>query len=205
MRKTKSGDLLVELTKSNTSITAAGEIRKAITASSPENKVVCLGHNTEIEIVDLDAITTKEEVLSALISASDIGASEETIKVTGIWATKSGHQIATAVVPANLAGEITCLKIGLTLCRVRPRKPAPTRCYRCHGFGHSTIQFSGPELSYTCRRCNAEGHKEKDCTAGHDRCVLCERGGFPKTTHRPGTGKCTAWQEAHKANNEPDQ
>lgn len=43
MRKTQEGDLLIKLTKSNTSIYAASEIKKTIKVNMPNSKVVCFG------------------------------------------------------------------------------------------------------------------------------------------------------------------
>lgn len=197
MRKTTSGDLIVELTKSNKSMAAVDVLRDKIVSVIPGSSVKCLRQTAEVEIVDLDEITTKDEVQAAILRS--INAEDAMVSVTGIWKTRSGQQMATATVPIAALGKLTHICIGWLRCRVRPRREQPQRCYRCHGFGHGSRQCSGPDLSGTCRRCGLSGHLEKTCSAGDDKCVACDRMGHNGATHRPGSGACAAWREAFKA------
>lgn len=199
MRKTAAGDLLVELTKSNKSASAADTIRSRIAETIPETQVKCLGQSVAVEILDLDDVTTKEEVHDAIQKSIGADSNDASVKVTGIWSTKSGRQMATASVPTALASKLTHIRIGWLQCRVRPRRKEPARCYRCHGVGHGTRQCSGPDMTGSCRRCGEPGHIEKTCTAGNDRCVACERIGANRVAHRPGSGACTARRDAFKA------
>lgn len=80
MRKTISGDLIVELTKSNKSLTAVDVLRDKIAAVIPDSSVKCLRQTSEVKIVDLDEVTTKEEVHAALLKSSNADGS--TINVT---------------------------------------------------------------------------------------------------------------------------
>lgn len=88
------------------------------------------------------------------------------------------------------------IKIGWTLARLRERAPAPTRCYKCHGFGHTRSACKGPDLSSACRKCGEGGHMENSCTADGSRCVACERQGHVTPAHRTGTASCMAWRSA---------
>lgn len=65
MRKSRDGHLLVELAKGARSEEAAGKFGAAI---HKELGVAQLGVFTELEIVDIDAAATKEEVLEAVRS-----------------------------------------------------------------------------------------------------------------------------------------
>ncbi|KAL4136261.1 hypothetical protein QTP88_007812 [Uroleucon formosanum] len=85
------------------------------------------------------------------------------------------------------AAIVTRVPIGWTMCRVRPRRPEPEKCYRCHGFGHRSDNCSGPDLSLNFRRYGEPGHELKVCLADKDLCVACERAGIERFEHKPGS------------------
>lgn len=189
VRKTREGHVLVELKRSAGAFTTAASLTRKFAESLGEKAaaVMAVGHTTE---VDLDAAATREEVLTALKkAATDNGVPPEAIteiRITGLWSTWVGQQVASATVPAFVATKITRVPVGWTMCRVSPRRPVPVRCYRCHDFGHQSATCKGPDLSGTCRKCGEKGHKAPDCPSGSDRCVACERAGHPRVNHRPG-------------------
>lgn len=158
--------------------------------------VAQLGLSTEVEILDIDPIASKEEVLAALCrtaieTSMTSTISPEDIKITDFWTTRSGNQIAITKVPRSVANTVTRIPVGWVMCRVRP-KTKVERCYRCHGFGHTTNNCAGPDLTEACRRCGQQGHLEKVCNVGEDRCVACEQAGYEKAEHKPGSGRCRA-------------
>jgi len=207
MRRTRDGHLLVELAKGVGSVVAAQKLSSAIASRLGEavGAVSHLGQYTVVEIVDLDAVATEDEVLAALRKAIP-GAQDDqaviydrqAVQVTGLWSTRSGQQIATARMTRASASAVTRIPVGWTMCRVRPRRPEPEKCFRCHGFGHRSSNCSGPDLSLNCRRCGEPGHEQKQCEADKDRCIACERAGFVRFTHEPGSGACKARKEALK-------
>lgn len=75
-----------------------------------------------------------------------------------------------------LLNHIGKVYIGWTSTEVRERPLA--RCYRCHGFGHTSVTCRGPDLIGTCRKCGIGGHLEKECTTTDKTCVACERAGL---------------------------
>ncbi|XP_060881822.1 uncharacterized protein LOC132953349 [Metopolophium dirhodum] len=129
----------------------------------------------------------------------------EGIKITGLWATRDSRQMATTTVPIDISRSLTSIRVGWTQCRVRPRRPEPPRCYRCHGFGHSTRQCTGPNLTTACRRCGLPGHIQATCTETEDHCVACDRIKSARVPHKPGSGACAvrrkAISEMHSTNN----
>lgn len=198
VRKTQKGDLLVELTKGAKAIEATTAIRDKLAGQIPGLIVSRLRHTTEVEIVDLDEVATKDEILYALQAAlyGDDSPITDAVKVTGLWATRDGRQMATAIVPASDSSKLTRIRVGWTQCRVRPRRPEPERCHRCHGFGHSTRKCTGSDLSATCRRCGLTGHIQSTCTAGDDKCVACDRIKATRVPHKPGSSACSARRKA---------
>jgi len=207
MRKTRDRHLLVELAKGAGSVAAAQKLSSAIATRLGDvvGGVSQLSQFTVVEIVDLDAVTTEGEVLSALRvaipgSEDDQAAicERQVVQITGLWSTRSGQQIATARMTIASAAIVTRVPIGWTMCHVRSRRPEPEKCFRCHGFGHRSDNCSGPDLSSNCKRCGEPGHELKQCLADKDLCVACERAGFVRYEHKPGSGMCKARKEAIK-------
>ncbi|KAL4121741.1 hypothetical protein QTP88_014192 [Uroleucon formosanum] len=205
--QTRDGHLLVELAKGAGSVVAAQKLSSAIATRLGDavGGVSQLSQFTVVEIVDLDAVTTEGKVLLALRTA--IHGSEddqaaickrEAVQITGLWSTRSGQQIATARMTRASAAIVIRVPIGWTMCHVRPRRPEPEKCFRCHGFGHRSDNCSGPDLSLNCRRCGESGLELKECLADKDRCVACERAGIERFEHKPGSGMCKAKKEALK-------
>lgn len=187
VKKTRERHVLLELTKGAESQAAAGRLTEAISAKlgGSVGAVTQLDQVVEIEVVDIDVAADRNEVLEALKAAvlggpddAATNSERQAIQVTQLWATRSGQQVATAKMFRAAASRMSRITVGWTMCRVRERQQPPPRCYRCHGFGHSSRHCSGPDLSASFRRCGTTGHVEKFCPAVEDRCVACERAGF---------------------------
>ncbi|XP_060845167.1 uncharacterized protein LOC132924736 [Rhopalosiphum padi] len=204
MRETRDGSLLLELAKGSKSASAAKSIAAAISAKLGDSvgKVSQLGVQTEVEILDLDAVSTAGEVLEALRSAipdqddSAAQAARESICDVRIWPTRSGQQIATAKMSRHAASLITRMAVGWTMCRVRARTLPPERCYRCQGFGHNSRSCTETDRTGACWKCGLTDHLMKDCKASEDCCLPCELAGLSKTSHKPGSGACAARKRA---------
>lgn len=138
-----------------------------------------LGMLAEVEVVDIDA-------------AADISEVREAVQVTGLWGTRSGHQVATAKMTKAFAAGLNRVAIGWTMYQGRERRLPSARYYRCHGFGHTRASCTGLDLFGTCRRCEQAGHAKKACTAGDNKCVACEQAGLASSAHRSGSGVCGA-------------
>lgn len=196
--KTLNGHLLIEMSGGPKAASEAAALRRAVLekAGGLENKVTQLGTAIEVEIIDLDPCAQKEDIQAALETAmetygtDDAKVLKDQVAITGLWQVRSGTQIATATLP-RAAAQLTTLRVGWTVAKVRPRRPEPLRCYRCHGFGHSTAECAGPDLTGKCRKCGGDGHLEKSC-ADAGKCVACDRLGQQYLPHRTGSGGCLA-------------
>jgi len=133
IKKTRKGDLLLELHK-DAEQRSAEKLSSAIIGklNTAVAEVVPLGLTSDIEIIDIDAAANEMEVLEAIRAAitggDDDAATQrerEAVQVTGLWTTKSGHQIATAKVSRETATKLEKVAIGWTMCRVRPRRLPP--------------------------------------------------------------------------------
>lgn len=93
IRKTMKSDLLIELTKGAKATAATSVIRDKLADLIARSIVTRLRHTTEVEITDLDEMTTKKEVLATILKAvrDDELPSEEEVKITGLWATREGR------------------------------------------------------------------------------------------------------------------
>ena len=195
VRKTRSGDVLVEL-GSGTTDKAAFE--NAIRAAVGESATVRqLEHRIAVEIRDLDSCTTAEEVIDA-VNVS-LGSLAEGAKVS--LTAENSRGLRMAVVDLGSRGATQLLKagklrVGWVIGRVRLRVTV-TRCFRCFGYGHQQSACKGPDRrgSGICIKCGEPGHVKSTCTA-KAKCFLCEAKKYAPLEHIPGTRACRVFREA---------
>jgi len=201
MRETRDGSLLLELPKGAKSSAAAKSIAEALGSKLGDSvgRVSQLGVQVEVEVLDLDAVSSAAEVLEALRAAIPgeddpaAVAERQAICDVRIWPVRAGQQVATAKMSRYAASKITKIAVGWTMCRVRPRTLPPERCFRCQAFGHNSRNCkSAADRTGACWRCGESGHQLKDCKADSDRCLACEMAGLGKAIHKPGSGACAA-------------
>lgn len=192
IRRTTNGHVLLEFDKGAKAEEASKKVRGSCSLGSQNRLVTFPLKELYIEVIDIDAGADREEVEQGLTKTIDelyLGVVER-VKITGLWPTRSGIQVATARMSRMMADKLTRVAIGWTMCRVRPRMRALIRCYRCHGFGHTTGACTGPNLTGSCRRCGLREHKEEDC----ERIPAKHAAGLDKEVkpHKPGNISCLA-------------
>ncbi|KAM8702421.1 hypothetical protein ACLKA7_007752 [Drosophila subpalustris] len=139
IRKTENGSLLLRLSKA--SAHGAQELQLAVkNALGDRAAVKRLTELSQLEIRDLDELTTKEEICEALNSKNtNIMLAPEDVK--SIRKSFGGTQIATLCVAANKASsilELEKVRIGWVVCRIRSIFE-PKRCFRSATWSVSEI------------------------------------------------------------------
>lgn len=161
--------------------------------------VIRLGRQLEVEVVDLDAVSTKDKVLSALqpMITGDDGDPLASSERAEMRVTECGQPGVDCYRPGPcINGQLDRVIVGWTFCRVRPRREEPIKCFLYHGYGYLSRDCKGPDLTDAFRKFGQAEHQERACTAAGDSCVACERKGLPKLTHKPGSGTCSARRKA---------
>ena len=199
VRKTATGDLLIVLSKEDTE--KGQGLQKAIAnILGDDAKVISKGPEGDLEIRDLDGMTTKEEILTALHKAAG---DTSTITLDGIRSLRKaygGTQTASVTLAAsiveNLLGEHGKIRIGWVNCRIR-KVERLSKCYKCWHYGHLSDKCkSVVDRSKLCTKCGQEGHKAATCQK-EGRCMLCTETDITKNcAHMAGSSRCPVFKKA---------
>lgn len=156
-------------------------MRQEISRSQgPDARVRRMGDDSTVEVLDLDELTTKEEMLASIAQATE-GCAARLVSLRQVY---GNAKTAMAVVPSPVARHLCAtgrIKVGLVYLRVR-HVELPSRCYRCLAFGHFSRECTGLDRSKDCWNCGAAGHFGRDFTAS-----LVERAAFRAT--QTGSGR----------------
>ena len=137
IRCTLSGEVLLELQSTQNKTQFSDEVRRAdVRGSIPK---------TSVEIRDIDACATKDEVRQAIARAGVEG--DLVIRLTD--ASNRGQRLAIATAQETEAIKLLKtgkLKVGWVICRVRCRIPL-VRCFRCLSYGHHARDCKGTDRS----------------------------------------------------------
>lgn len=185
IRKTRAGDLMLQVEGDKRK---AGALKEAI--SSKTGSQVRVANNTiTLHVLDIDAVTTKQEVEEAIRAL--LPGSGQDIAVKSMRPCRDGNQIATVQANRATASKLAKtgrVRIGWVDCRVRERLGV-LRCYRCLEFGHSSRDCQGPDRSNLCINCTQEGHKANECKEIHY-CLMCNT-----NDHRADTTRCPNFRQ----------
>ncbi|XP_053968811.1 uncharacterized protein LOC128870235 [Anastrepha ludens] len=198
VKKTAKGELLLLLEK--TSDPNTSKVHEAVKAALGESvDVRALTELRQVEIRDLDEITTKEEVHEAV--ARQFQELEIPISaILGLRKAYGGTQTATLKVTPEIATKLTeanKIRIGLVICRIR-EKIEPKRCFKCMEYGHVAVSCkSSADLSNTCFKCGNKDHQAKNCTQTAS-CIMCKKKKESDTAHAMTSSKCPQYLRALK-------
>jgi len=196
--RANAGHLLIVLTKESSARTS--ELHKAVQDALKEQaEVRSRVQELDIEIKDMDEVTTKEEVVEVL--QRELGANSG-VTLAAIRSLRSSYgKTKTAVVKLLVPAakkflELRSIRVGWTYCRVR-ESVRPLKCFRCWNFGHLFRNCKSEEdRSRCCIRCGEKGHKVATCN-NDTRCVLCEaKDDKEAANHIAGSSKCPTYARA---------
>ncbi|XP_031358073.1 uncharacterized protein LOC116181789 [Photinus pyralis] len=174
--KTRTGDILLRVERG---VGKAVPVLNTIKAAITDREVMLLEENCKLAVRDLDAVTTKEEVLEPILRVEP----KARCRMKTMVATERGQMVAYVFVDRATADAITrtgFLRVGLTSCRVRVLVEQ-ARCVRCWEVGHIVAKCTGADRRRMCFMCGKAGHQAREC-AGENECFVCEG-------VEPGTGK----------------
>ena len=190
IRQTKEENMLITL-RGNEKKT--GEVRNILNKIGDIRSKLSVGNGgkrTTLNIKDIDAITTKEEIMMTICRESEIN--KELVRIGELHPFHGSSKAVTVSVPKTAAEKLTKvgkIRIECNWCKVEERIN-PTQCYKCWEYGHKMAMcLAGADRRGDCRNCGEKGHQQKDC----DRkkyCPVCNMtgprartGGYPEMRH----------------------
>lgn len=194
VRKTKEGNVLLELKKQESAET---ERVKNLLSQKLEKAEVRISANSAdavvVRVIDLDEITTKKEVQEALENALGGGndTSQARIEILSIRPVQGGHQYAVVRVSREIGDlllDMKRVKVGLAPCRIKEdgrKNKGQKKCFRCWETGHTSGSCKGTDRRDCCLKCGEKGHLQNVCKSAFEYCPLCKAKG-----HKAGTKKC---------------
>ncbi|KAF0748135.1 Uncharacterized protein FWK35_00018869 [Aphis craccivora] len=194
IKESRSGGILIRLRREDKN---RDELIEALKTNLGSRAVIRdLVSLDDVDIQDLDKVTTATEVECSIRSTLGLAADDLTIKLKNIRPAYAGTQRAT--VRLRSADAITLAKkgrirIGWINARLRLKETA-TRCFRCLGYGHTTHTCRGLDRAKACSLCTSESHRASSCNSP-PKCAACLDMKEP-TDHFPGSGKCIAYRLA---------
>ncbi|KAI8118185.1 Retrovirus-related Pol polyprotein from type-1 retrotransposable element R1 [Lucilia cuprina] len=194
IRRTQKGDLLLEIKA--TSKEAVGIFQEQVKRSiGSQAEIRTHERKICVECRDIDEVTTKEEICTALIN--QFGA--EDINEANIKSLRKGFrdtQTAIINLPIDVAKKVLKagkVRIGWVICRIREQL-YPKKCYRCLEFGHiASNSTNKQDRSNMCRRCGETGHIAKNCSKKPE-CMFCKELKYEDVIHL-NLNHCKATQD----------
>lgn len=196
VRQTRTGEVLLELGRSSKESRAAFSeaLKGAVGAASSVRQLV---PRATLEIRELDACTTKEEVTEALRRALGDYGGRLQVGLTR----PNGRGLVMAIIETEETAAAALLRsarvrVGWVDGKIRRRVVVP-KCFKCLGYGHQSQACGGPDRSKLCFRCGSEGHNAKTCVASPV-CFLCPEvaGKTGSRRHMAGSGECGVFRKA---------
>ncbi|XP_076301796.1 uncharacterized protein LOC143219874 [Lasioglossum baleicum] len=173
VRKSRGGDLLIELRKDTKSSDFEKIVKDSLGDSQQTRRLV---NRVTYEIKDIDPTLEKEELREEL--AAKLQIEKEEVEIRSKRFGFGGTSTIIVALPAAIGEKLLedkKIRIGYTSCRVKIATNV-IRCFKCHDFGHVT--YTCPEKNSTnhCRRCGSEGHSINECQ-NERKCILCVKQG----------------------------
>ncbi|XP_076301778.1 uncharacterized protein LOC143219857 [Lasioglossum baleicum] len=163
VRKSRGGDLLIELQKDMKSCEFEKIVKDSLGASQQTRRLV---QRVIYEIKDIDPTLEKEELREELAAKLQIG--KEEVEIRNKRFGFGGTSTIIVALPKAIGEKVLedrRIRLGYTSCRVKIATNI-VRCFKCHDFGHLTYSCPEKNSANHCRRCGQEGHSINDCQSG---------------------------------------
>jgi len=199
IKESRSGEIIIKLTSKDLKRAALEEeLRNKLGSRAAVRGLIKF---EDIEIQDLDSITTDTEVETCIRQALGTHADDQCIQVKSLRQSFRGTQRATVrmkSIDAHKLEKIGRVKIGWVYARVKIKIRA-IKCFRRLGYGHRKHSCTGTDRSEACCLCTDKGHMASSCKSP-PKCAACQDLN-EQTGHYPGSGKCTAYRRVMVSNN----
>ena len=189
IRKTRDGNLLIELRMDSKLGEVSGAIRQAVGNQMLVRPMV---PTVTIELRDLEETTTEEEIREAFIAAL-VEATPDQVEVKALRARPRGMKVALVVAPRAIAtakglkpGKVRVGWVNTTA----GEKKLVIRFFKCLEFGHVAAKCFKDITEKLCYKCGDPGHLAAGCGKPY-KCFACEATGKPQG-HRMGDVTCAA-------------
>ncbi|XP_046629039.1 uncharacterized protein LOC124309424 [Neodiprion virginianus] len=191
LRKTKNGLCLLKI---KTDANGQDDFRRVLQDAVGDAGNVRTGtFRVQLEIVDLDWVRTRNDVIQALRRETgrdaDFGVhifgpnrAEQFMAVCDLES-----QEARALLGRGRIG------IGWVACRVRPRLTV-TKCHKCLGYGHTKAKCKNTDRTKCYRKCGVTGHYATDYK-DRPACPLCAEAGHGDVAHLAGSERCAVYRD----------
>ena len=178
IRKLRSGDLLVEVSKK---AHAKNILNSNMLANIPVKCSPHKGLNSSRGVFRCSELKycTEAEIKNEL---KDQGVTD----IRRIKSRRNGMLVETNsyIVTFGFPKLPSCIKIGYINCKVEVYIPNPQRCFKCQKFGHSRFTCGG---TARCPKCGLDDHGDDPCE-GPEKCINC--GGC----HPAYAKSCPSWK-----------
>lgn len=199
VRRIQGNGVLVETTrKADISTLMANEKLKAagLIVGAPPKR------NPRLIVYEVPQADSNEAILSAIIEQNLSGTQQTTARNQLKIAFRSGDRTREKCNIVLEASKETRdyliqkerLYVGWNCCRVNDYIAA-TRCYKCHGYGHTTKYCKAQ--SEVCGHCSLQGHGFKECPnkSRPATCASCQKAG-KNSNHSVKSNTCPAYISA---------
>jgi len=190
-REAISGGVLMEVLDPDVKLDRVDALVGAIDSVVSEcAKVYRPARRVEFRLRGFDPSTTMDELRESVAKAG--GCAVSAVTISGIRRLNSGHRVAWANCPANVARLVVegkCLKVGWSSVSVDSARVRKIQCYRCWQYGHVRGACKAAlDRAGCCFRCGEAGHLAGKCENALS-CVLCRDRGMDHA-HRLGSSPC---------------
>ena len=138
----------------------------------------------------IEELCTNDEIIEALVEQAKIRRPDGAA-IKSRRNAHAGTQSVYVSLPAEDAKKVLAIgyiKVGFIRSRV-VEVIEPKRCYKCWGYGLTSITGKEQDRTKLCRKCGEDGHKAATCTNPR-KCALCNG------NHSVGNVMCPHYQEA---------